>query len=177
MEKTALLERIAALYPKQNRLSVPRITKVTVNAGVGRLRETPGAIDEAIRIVSSITGQKPVTTRARAAIASFKVRKGEPVGVRVTLRGQRMHDFLTKLSHVTLPRIRDFRGIKKSAYDGQGTISIGIREHNAFPEIVEENVKFPLSLQVNITTTAHNFADCQKLLTAYDFPFTLKEEQ
>lgn len=155
---------------RTNALSIPKITKVVVNSGVGRAALDAKKIDEVEEALAAITGQTPVRTKARKSIAGFKLREGMPVGVMVTLRGDRMYEFLDKLVNVALPRVRDFRGISYDAFDGHGNYSMGIKEHTVFPELIGKDVP-AISLQVNIETTAKNNDEARELLTAFGFPF------
>lgn len=150
--------------------AVPKITKVVVNMGVGKAIADSKKLEEAENALSIITGQMPVRTKARKSIASFKVRTGMPIGVMVTLRGERMYEFIDRLINVALPRVRDFRGISKEAFDQEGNYSLGIREHTVFPELIGKDV-VPIGLQVNISTTAKNKQEAQALLKALGFPF------
>lgn len=154
----------------KNSMAIPKITKVVINAGVGRAVLDAKKIDEVEEAITVITGQKPVITKARKSIAGFKLREGMPIGVMVTLRGERMYEFLDKLVNVALPRVRDFRGISATAFDGHGGYSIGIKEHNVFPELISKDVN-AVSFQVNIQTTAKNNEETKALLGAFGFPF------
>ena len=151
--------------------AVPRITKVVLNVGAGKALVDSKLIDQVAADLSLIAGQKAVVTKAKKAIAGFKIREGNPIGVMVTLRGQRMYDFLSKLVHITLPRVRDFQGLENKGFDGHGNFNMGIKEHIAFPEIVFENVDKVLSLQITVATTAQNDHEARVLLTALGFPF------
>lgn len=150
---------------------IPRITKVTVNAGVGRAATDSKALEPVIAALTKIVGQAPVVNKARKSIAGFKIREGMNVGISVTLRGDRMYEFLDRLVNISLPRVRDFRGIKGNAFDGQGNYSLGIKEHGVFPEISFEEATNPFGLQINVSTTAHNDAEAKALLTKLGFPF------
>lgn len=150
---------------------IPKIAKVVVNAGVGRAALDAKKLEAVVKGLSEVTGQAPVVTKAKKSIAGFKLREGMEVGATVTLRGERMYEFLDRLVSVTLPRVRDFRGIKKDAFDGHGNYSLGIREHGVFPEIPYEEASEPFGLQVNIATTADNDASAKALLTHLGFPF------
>lgn len=150
---------------------IPRITKVVVNAGVGRAALDTKKMEGVIKGLSEITGQAPVVTKAKKSIAGFKLREGMSVGATVTLRGIMMYEFLDRLVSVALPRVRDFRGIKKDAFDGHGNYSLGLREHGVFPEIPFEEASEPFGLQVNISTTAVNDEQAKALLKHLGFPF------
>lgn len=155
--------------------AVPKITKIVVNAGLGSMY-TAGNKDftEFTENFKAITGQAPVIKKSKKAISNFKLREGLPNGVMVTLRGERMYDFLNKLVNIVFPRIRDFRGISKKAFDGHGNYSVGIKEHTVFPEINPDDLIKVHGLQVCINTTAKTDEDALALLTAFGFPFKKK---
>jgi large subunit ribosomal protein L5 len=154
-----------------NPMQVPRLTKIVVNIGLGEALTNAKAIDAAVTDVTTITGQKPVVTRARRSIAQFKVRTGNAIGIKVTLRGERMWDFLERLTRVALPRIRDFRGVPSRSFDGRGNYSLGLREQLAFPEIDYDKVDRLRGLEVSIVTTAPNDEESQRLLALLGMPF------
>jgi large subunit ribosomal protein L5 len=162
----ALKEEFGYANPHQ----VPRITKVVVSAGVGRAVSDDKHLDTAADTITTITGQRPVTTIARKSIASFKLREGNKVGTTVTLRGQRADEFLDLLVSVVLPRIRDFRGISDTAFDPHGNYSLGLPEHTIFPQIPYENASSAHGLQVNIVTSAKTPAESKRLLQLMGFP-------
>jgi len=155
--------------------AVPKITKVVVNAGLGSAY-TSGIKDftDFVDNFKAITGQSPIIRKSRKAISNFKLREGLPNGVMVTLRGEKMFDFLDKLVNIVFPRIRDFRGISRKAFDGKGNYSVGIREHTVFPEINPDDLSKIHGLQICINTTAGNDQDAIALLTAFGFPFKKK---
>jgi len=150
---------------------IPKVTKVVVNAGVGRAALDAKKLEAVVKGMTEITGQHPVITKAKKSIAGFKLREGMNVGTTVTLRGDMMYEFLDRLVSVALPRVRDFRGIKKDAFDGHGNYSLGLREHGVFPEIPYEEASEPFGLQVNISTSATNDEQAKALLTHLGFPF------
>lgn len=150
---------------------IPKVTKVIVNAGVGRAALDTKRLEAVVKGITEITGQAPVVTKAKKSIAGFKLREGMSIGVSVTLRGDMMYEFLDRLVSVALPRVRDFRGLKNSAFDGHGNYSLGIREHGVFPEIPFEEASEPFSLQVNVSTTAKNDEQALALLKHLGFPF------
>ena len=150
---------------------IPKVTKVIVNAGVGRATVDSKKLDAVVAGLAQVTGQAPVVNKAKKSIAGFKLREGMNIGASVTLRGDMMYEFLDRLVNVALPRVRDFRGIKKDAFDGNGNYSLGIREHGVFPEVTFEQASEPFGLQVNISTTAKNDAEAKALLTHLGFPF------
>lgn len=171
-------EALPALQEKlgtKNTMAVPRIEKVVVNAGLGKSLNDSGYKDVALNVLARITGQKPQETLARKAISNFKIREGMVVGAKVTLRGEQMYAFLDKLIHITFPRVRDFQGISRKGFDGNGNYSIGFKEHIVFPEISSDEVEKLVGLEVNIVTTADNDEAGEALLEALEFPFTKKK--
>lgn len=154
-----------------NTMRVPRIQKIVVNIGLGEALTNGRAMEAATRDLTTITGQKPIITRARKSIAGFKLRAGNPIGTCVTLRGARMYHFLDRLINTALPRIRDFRGISRRGFDGRGNFSIGIREQIIFPEIDYNQIDRFRGLQVTIITTAQNDAESIRLLEMFGMPF------
>lgn len=160
----------------KNVMEIPKIISISINAGVGRLQGDKGAIGKVASEIALISGQKPVITNARKSISAFKLREGSPVGVKVTLRGKRMTDFLTKLVNITLPRLRDFDGINPKSLDKEGNLSIGFREQTSFPEIRYENIDKTFGLQVNIKTTAGNKERALALFEALGVPFRKEEK-
>ncbi len=155
----------------QNSLEVPRITKITLNMGVGEALNDKKIVDKAMQDMMMISGQKPVATKARRSVATFKIRQGQVIGCKVTLRKQRMYEFLDRLINVAIPRIRDFRGLNPRSFDGQGNYSIGIQEQIIFPEIDYSQIDTVRGLDVTITTTAKSDAHARALLEAFNFPF------
>jgi len=154
-----------------NPMQVPRITKITVNMGVGEAVADRKVIDAALADMTKITGQKPVVCKARKAIATFKVREGLPIGCKVTLRGERMYEFLDRLITVAMPRIRDFRGVSARGFDGRGNYSMGVREQIIFPEIQYDAIDQVRGMDITITTTARDNKQGRALLEAFSFPF------
>ncbi|PJA86876.1 MAG: 50S ribosomal protein L5 [Candidatus Moranbacteria bacterium CG_4_9_14_3_um_filter_42_9] len=161
----------------KNSLQVPVIEKVVVNTGIGKYIKDANMIKEAVQALETITGQKPVLTKSRNSIAGFKIREGLEVGVKVTLRGARKWDFLDRLVVASIPRIRDFQGLKESAVDEGGNLNIGIKEHTVFPEILPENVKNIMSLQVTMVTTARNRQEGMELFRLLGFPIKFENNQ
>jgi large subunit ribosomal protein L5 len=155
----------------ENDMEVPRISKITVNMGVGEAKTEAKLLDDAAEEMAIITGQKAKITRARKSIASFKVREGMPVGCTVTLRGRRMYEFLDRLISIALPRIRDFRGISPKSFDGRGNMSLGIKEQIIFPEIDYDSISQTRGLDVTITTTAKNDEEGRALIEKLGMPF------
>jgi len=154
-----------------NVMAVPKITKITLNMGVGEATSDRKVIEHAVSDMTALAGQKPVVTKSRLSIAGFKVRENFPVGVKVTLRSERMYEFLERLVSIALPRIRDFRGLKASGFDGQGNYNFGITEQIIFPEIDYDKVDQLRGMNITITTTAKNDEEGRALLDAFSFPF------
>ncbi len=155
-------------------MQVPRIDKIVVNMGVGDAVANPKLLDEAVVELQAITGQKAVITKAKKSIANFKLREGMPIGAKVTLRGDRMYAFLDKLVNVSLPRVRDFRGVSSEAFDGRGNYTLGVKEQLIFPEISYDKVNKVRGMDVVIVTTANNDEEGRALLSALGMPFTKK---
>ena len=152
-------------------MQVPRITKITLNMGVGEAVADKKVMDNAVADLTKIAGQKPVVTKAKKAIAGFKIREGQPLGCMVTLRGVRMYEFLDRFVTVALPRVRDFRGISGRSFDGRGNYNVGVKEQIIFPEIEYDKVDALRGLNISITTTAKSDEEAKALLTAFRFPF------
>jgi large subunit ribosomal protein L5 len=155
----------------ENVMQVPRIAKITVNMGVGEAVADKKIMDAAVADLTKITGQKPLVTKSRKAIASFKIRAGLAVGAKVTLRGTRMYEFLDRLISIAMPRIRDFRGVSPRAFDGQGNYSLGVKEQIIFPEIQYDQIDQVRGMDITITTTAKDDRHGRALLEAFNFPF------
>jgi len=152
-------------------MEVPRITKITLNMGVGEATGDKKILDNAVADMQKVSGQKPVVTKARKAIAGFKIREGYPIGCMVTLRQERMYEFLDRFVTIALPRVRDFRGISSRAFDGRGNYNIGIKEQIIFPEIEYDKIDAIRGMNISITTTAKNDDEAKALLSAFRFPF------
>ena len=152
-------------------MEVPRITKITLNMGVSEAVADKKVMDNAVGDLTKIAGQKPVVTKAKKAIAGFKIREQQPIGCMVTLRGARMYEFLDRFVTVALPRVRDFRGISGKAFDGRGNYNIGVKEQIIFPEIEYDKVDALRGLNISITTTAKTDEECKALLAGFRFPF------
>jgi large subunit ribosomal protein L5 len=163
----ALRERFAYKSPMQ----IPKVKKVVVNMGVGEATQDPKVLDSAVTDLQTITGQKPIITRAKRSIAAFKLREGVPIGTCVTLRGERMYDFLDRLFSVALPRVRDFRGIPSKSFDGRGNFSLGVREQLIFPEIDYDKVEKIRGMDITIVTSAKSDEEAKALLTLLGLPF------
>ena len=152
-------------------MQVPRIEKITLNMGVGEAVADKKIMDHAVRDMTAIAGQKPVVTVARKSVAGFKIREGYPIGCKVTLRGERMWEFLERLVDIAIPRIRDFRGLSAKAFDGRGNYAMGVREQIIFPEIDYDKIDKIRGMDIVITTTAKNDEEGRALLDAFNFPF------
>jgi large subunit ribosomal protein L5 len=152
-------------------MEVPKITKITLNMGVGEALNDKKVLENAVADMEKISGQKPVVTKARKSIAGFKVREGWPIGCKVTLRSDRMYDFLDRLVTISIPRIRDFRGLNPKSFDQQGNYSMGIKEQIIFPEIEYDKIDAIRGMDITITTTAKTAEESRALLTALNFPF------
>ena len=150
---------------------VPRVTKITLNMGVSEAVADKKVMDNAVGDLTKISGQKPVVTKSRKAIANFKIREGVPIGCMVTLRGVRMYEFLDRFVTIALPRVRDFRGISSRAFDGRGNYNVGVKEQIIFPEIEYDKVDAIRGLNISITTTAKTDEECKALLAGFRFPF------
>lgn len=173
--KSEVTKKMMEQFGYRNTLQAPRISKVVINAGIGRLMvHTPQAEEKVLPTLVSdlalISSQKPAVTRARKSISSFKTRQGQVVGLKVTLRGARMYDFLDRLIHIAIPRIRDFRGISATSFDERGNLTIGIREYTVFPEVSVENVRAIIPIEVTIVTTAKKAEEAKALLKLLGFP-------
>ena len=155
----------------ENPMQVPKITKITVNMGVGEAVADKKVMDAAVTDLQKITGQKPLVTKSRKAIASFKIRQGLAIGCKVTLRGARMYEFLDRLISIAMPRIRDFRGVSPRSFDGQGNYSMGVKEQIIFPEIQYDQIDQVRGMDITITTTARDDRHGRALLEAFNFPF------
>jgi large subunit ribosomal protein L5 len=158
-------------FAYKNVMQVPRVDKITVNIGVGEATQNAKAVDTAVAELTAIVGQKPVITKAKKAIANFKLREGVPIGCMVTLRRERMYEFLDRLIHVALPRVRDFKGISDRSFDGRGNYSLGLREQVIFPEIQADKVEKTRGMTITITTTAKTDQEGRALLKYMGMPF------
>lgn len=168
---TKVVPQLIEQFNYTNIHQVPRLTKVVINRGVGEAAANAKALDVSLKEIATITGQQPVITRAKKAIASFKVRAGMPVGIMVTLRADKMYEFLDRLMNISLPRIRDFRGINPKSFDGRGNCTLGLREQLLFPEISYESVDKVRGMDIIICTTARNDEEGRALLTVLGMPF------
>jgi large subunit ribosomal protein L5 len=158
-------------FAYKNTMQVPRLEKITINVGVGEATQNVKAIDSTVAEITAIAGQKPVVTRAKKAIANFKLREGMPIGCMVTLRRERMYEFLDRLIHVALPRVRDFKGVSDRSFDGRGNYSLGLREQIIFPEIQADKVEKTKGMTISISTTAGTDQEGRALLRYLGMPF------
>ncbi len=161
----------------KNVMQVPKLEKIVINVGLGEAVANAKAIDAAVGDIEAITGQKPVVTKAKRSIAAFKLREGMPIGAMVTLRGPRMYEFLDRLTNVTLPRIRDFRGISPNSFDGRGNYTLGLQEQLAFPEIDYDKIDKTRGLEMSFVTTAKTDAEGRRLLALLGMPFATTERR
>jgi large subunit ribosomal protein L5 len=166
-----VIPRLRSELKIDNVMQVPRISKITVNMGVGEAAADKKVMDAAVADLSKITGQKPLITKSRKAVASFKIRAGLAIGAKVTLRGKRMYEFLDRLINIAMPRIRDFRGVSPRSFDGQGNYSLGVKEQIIFPEIQYDQIDQVRGMDITITTTARDDRMGRALLEAFNFPF------
>ena len=166
-----VVPELTSKFGYKSPMEVPRITKITLNMGVSEAVADKKVMDHAVSDLTKISGQKPVVTKAKKAIAGFKIREQQPIGTMVTLRGDRMYEFLDRFVTVALPRVRDFRGISGRSFDGRGNYNIGVKEQIIFPEIEYDKVDALRGLNISITTTAKNDDECKALLAGFRFPF------
>ena len=169
--KSDVVSNLQQQFGYANRMQIPTLTKVIVNMGVGEAAKDSKLIEGAVRDLTTITGQKPVITKARKSIANFKLREGQPIGAHVTLRGDRMWEFMDRLLSISLPRIRDFRGLSPKQFDGNGNYTFGLTEQVVFPEIQQDKLDRVRGMDITIVTTAKNDDEGRALLRALGFPF------
>ena len=169
--KNTVVAALQKQFGYKSVMEVPRITKITLNIGVGEAVADKKVLEHALADMTKIAGQKPVTTKARKSIAGFKIREGYPIGCMVTLRGARMFEFLDRLISIALPRVRDFRGISAKGFDGKGNYNLGIKEQIIFPEIEYDKVDALRGMNISITTTAKTDEEAKALLLSFKFPF------
>jgi len=169
--KNTVVANLMKQFGYKSVMEVPRITKITLNMGLGEAVNDKKVIEHAVGDLTKVAGQKPVVTKARKAIAGFKIRQGYPIGTMVPLRGTRMYEFLDRFITVSLPRVRDFRGISGKAFDGRGNYNIGVKEQIIFPEIEYDKIDALRGLNISITTTAKSDEEAKALLAAFKFPF------
>jgi large subunit ribosomal protein L5 len=168
----ALMKR----FNYRNIMQVPRLEKIAINTGVGQATQDPKLVEATVRDLEMIAGQKVVVTRARKSISNFKLREGMPIGCRVTLRSTRMYEFLDRLVNITVPRIRDFRGLSDKSFDGRGNYTVGIKEHTVFPEVDVDKITRVYGMDITIVTTAGTDQEAYELLKGFGFPFVKRQE-
>ena len=174
LQEKYLSEAVKGLMDKfnyKNVMEIPKLEKIVINMGVGEAIANSKALDSAVNDLTIIAGQKPVITKAKKSIAAFKLREGMSIGTKVTLRGERMYEFLDKLINIALPRVRDFRGINRDAFDGRGNYALGIKEQLIFPEIEYDQVERTTGMDVIVVTTANTDEEARALLTSFGMPF------
>lgn len=174
LKDTYLSEAVPALMKKfgyKNVMQVPKLEKIVINMGLGDTKDNPKSLDAAVNDLAIISGQRPVVTKAKKSVANFKVREGMKVGAKVTLRGNRMYEFADRLMSIALPRVRDFRGISPTSFDGRGNFAMGLKEQLVFPEIVYDNVDKIRGMDIIIVTTAETDEEARELLTLLGMPF------
>ncbi|MEP9412305.1 MAG: 50S ribosomal protein L5 [Candidatus Brocadia sp.] len=169
--KQQVTPQLIEKFRYKNRLSVPRLQKIVVNMGIGRATENKKLIEEGVKHLSVITGQKPLVTKAKKAISGFKLRKGQAIGCKVTLRGKRMYEFLDRLISIVLPRIRDFRGLSMKSFDGRGNYTVGLTEQIVFPEISVDTVEFVQGMDITLVITGNSNEQSCELLRLLGMPF------
>ena len=175
LKETYLNEIKDAMQKKfeyKNEMQIPKLDKIVINMGVGEAKENRKVLDTAVKDLETITGQKAVVTRAKNSVANFKLREGQPIGCKVTLRGEKMYEFLDRLVNLALPRVRDFRGVNPNAFDGRGNYALGIKEQLIFPEIEYDKVDKVRGMDVIFVTTAKTDEEARELLTQFNMPFT-----
>jgi len=169
--KTEIVKRLAEKLGRTNPMSLPRLQKIVVNMGVGKALQDKNRMEQAAEQLAQITGQRPQVTKARKAVAGFRLRIGNEIGARVTLRGQRMYEFLDRLISIALPRIRDFRGVNPKSFDGHGNYSLGLTEQQVFPEIDPDKVNFSQGMDITFVTSTDNDDEARELLRGFGMPF------
>ena len=158
-------------FQYKNVMQIPKLDKIVINMGVGEAKENAKILDTAVKDLETITGQKAVVTRAKNSVANFKLREGQPIGCKVTLRGERMYEFLDRLVNLALPRVRDFRGVNPNAFDGRGNYALGIKEQIIFPEIEYDKVDKVRGMDIIFVTTANTDEEARELLAQFNMPF------
>ena len=169
--KNEIVDAMTKKFGYKNVMQVPKLAKIVVNMGIGEAKENSKVLDAAVAELETITGQKAVTTKAKNSIANFKLREGMPIGCKVTLRGDKMYEFLDRLVNLALPRVRDFRGVNPNAFDGRGNYALGIKEQLIFPEIEYDKVYKVRGMDVIVVTTAETDEEARELLTQFGMPF------
>ena len=169
--KKDILKAMSAKFNYTNALAIPKLTKIVVNMGVGKATQDKALLESAAESLSKITGQKPVITKAKVSVSGFRLREGNDIGCKVTLRGARMYEFLDRLVSIALPRIRDFRGLNPNSFDGHGNYSLGLAEQVVFPEIDADKIQHTHGMDITIVTSAHNDDQARELLKGFGMPF------
>ncbi|MBQ4416814.1 MAG: 50S ribosomal protein L5 [Butyrivibrio sp.] len=169
--KDEIVPALTKKFNYKNVMQVPKLEKIVVNIGVGEAKENVKVLENAAADLTTITGQKPVYTKAKKSIANFKIREGMPIGCKVTLRGEKMYEFLDRLVNLALPRVRDFRGVNPNAFDGRGNYALGLREQLIFPEIEYDKIDKVRGMDIVFTTTAHTDEEARELLRLFNMPF------
>ena len=169
--KSEIVDAMTKKFGYKNIMEVPKLDKIVINMGVGEAKENAKILESAVKDLETITGQKAVVTRAKKAVANFKIREGMPIGCKVTLRGEKMYEFLDRLVNLALPRVRDFRGINPNSFDGRGNYSTGIKEQLIFPEIEYDKIDKVRGMDINFITTANTDEEAKELLTLMGAPF------
>ncbi len=170
--KSEICEAMTKKFGYKNSMQIPKMEKIVINMGVGEAKENVKVLDSAVKDLETITGQKAVITKAKNSVASFKIREGMPIGCKVTLRGERMYEFMDRLINLALPRVRDFRGVNPNAFDGRGNYALGIKEQLIFPEIEYDKIDKVRGMDVIFVTTARTDEEARELLTLFNMPFT-----
>ncbi len=169
--QTEIVDAMTKKFGYKNKMEVPKLVKIVVNMGVGEAKENAKILDSALSDMQVITGQKGVITKAKKAVANFKIREGMPIGCKVTLRGERMYEFLDRLVNLALPRVRDFRGVSADAFDGRGNYALGIKEQLIFPEIDYDKIDKVRGMDIIVVTTAKTDEEARELLRLFNMPF------
>jgi large subunit ribosomal protein L5 len=167
-----IVEAMMKKFGYKNRMQVPRLEKIVLNMGIGEAKENAKILDNAVRDMETIAGQKAVTTKAKKSVANFKIREGMPIGCKTTLRGEKMYGFLDRLVNLALPRVRDFRGVSPDSFDGRGNYALGIKEQIIFPEIEYDKIDKTRGMDVIVVTTAKTDEEARELLRLFNMPFT-----
>ena len=170
--QTEVMDAMMKKFGYKNKMEVPKLEKVVINMGVGEAKDNAKVLESACADLEKITGQKPVITKAKKSVANFKLREGMSIGCKVTLRGERMYEFVDRLINLSLPRVRDFRGVNPNAFDGRGNYALGIREQLIFPEIEYDKIDKVRGMDVVMVTTAKTDEEARELLTLFNMPFT-----
>jgi len=173
--KTEIAKAVAAKYNLDNPMAVPKLDRIVVNMGVGRATQDKNLLDSAVETLAKISGQRPLITKAKVSVSSFRLREGNQIGCKVTLRGRRMYEFLDRLVSIALPRIRDFRGLNPNSFDGHGNFSLGLAEQVVFPEIDADKIQHTHGMNITIVTTATNDEQARELLRLFGVPFRRAE--